>query len=147
MTDRDISRGERRGSRLPARARIVGWIVLTAALGLLALIVTVHSALQAGVARQANAQVEQELAEFDAFVSEGRDPRTGRAFGDVRDVFDVYSFGDICTIGTTIVNVAAAKTIGSPGIKLYNGTCLLHNIMASATTATFMSGSLAVMEK
>jgi len=54
---------------------------------------------------------------------------------------------DICTIGTTIANVAAAKTIGSPGIKLYNGTCLLHNIMASATTATFMSGSLAVMEK
>lgn len=54
---------------------------------------------------------------------------------------------DICTIGTTVVNVAAAKTIGSPGIKLYNGTCLLHNIMASATTATFMSGSLAVMEK
>jgi len=54
---------------------------------------------------------------------------------------------DICTIGTTVVNVAAAKTIGSPGIKLFNGTCLLHNIMASATTATFMSGSLAVMEK
>lgn len=54
---------------------------------------------------------------------------------------------DICTIGTTIVNVAAAKTIGSPGIKMFNGTCLLHNILASATTATFMSGSLAVMEK
>lgn len=54
---------------------------------------------------------------------------------------------DICTIGTTVVNVAAAKTIGSPGIKLFNGTCLLHNIMASATTATFMSGSLAIMEK
>ncbi len=54
---------------------------------------------------------------------------------------------DICTIGTTLVNVAAAKTIGSPGIKLFNGTCLLHNIMASATTATFFSGSLAVMEK
>lgn len=54
---------------------------------------------------------------------------------------------DICTIGTTIANVAAAKTIGSPGIKMYNSTCLLHNIMASATTATFFSGSLAVMEK
>lgn len=54
---------------------------------------------------------------------------------------------DICTIGTTIANVAAAKTIGSPGIKMFNGTCLLHNIMASATTATFLSGSLAVMEK
>lgn len=54
---------------------------------------------------------------------------------------------DICTLGTTAVNIASAKTIGSPGIKLFNGTCLLHNIMASATTATFMSGSLAVMEK
>ncbi len=54
---------------------------------------------------------------------------------------------DICTIGTTMVNVASAKNIGSPGIKMFNGTCLLHNIMASATTATFMSGSLTVMEK
>ena len=54
---------------------------------------------------------------------------------------------DICTLGTTAVNIASAKTIGSPGIKMFNGTCLLHNIMASATTATFLSGSLAVMEK
>lgn len=90
MTDRETTPGDRRGSRLSARSRIVGWIVLTAALGLLALIVTVDSALHAGVARQANAQVEQELAEFDAFVSEGRDPRTGRAFVTVRDVFEVY---------------------------------------------------------
>lgn len=54
---------------------------------------------------------------------------------------------DVCTIGTTVVNVAAAKNMGTPGIKLFSGTCLLHNIMASGTTATFMSGSLTVMEK
>lgn len=54
---------------------------------------------------------------------------------------------DITTIGTTIANVSTPKTIGAPGIRLYNGTCLLHNILASAATATFFSGSLAIMEK
>lgn len=54
---------------------------------------------------------------------------------------------DISTIGTPTVNVSTPKTIGSPGIRLYNGSCLLHNILCSTTTATFFSGSLAVMEK
>ena len=54
---------------------------------------------------------------------------------------------DISTIGTATVNVSTPKVIGVPGIRLYNGTCMLHNILASATTATFFSGSLAVMEK
>jgi hypothetical protein len=54
---------------------------------------------------------------------------------------------DISTIGTAVVNVSTPKLIGSPGIRLYNGTCMLHNILASAATATFFSGSLAVMEK
>ena len=54
---------------------------------------------------------------------------------------------DIATIGTTIPNVTAQKVIGSPGIRLYNGTCLLHCNVASATTATFYSGELTIMEK
>lgn len=54
---------------------------------------------------------------------------------------------DVSTIGTSIPNVSTPKTIGSPGVRLYNGTCLLHNILCSAATATFFSGSLAVMEK
>jgi hypothetical protein len=54
---------------------------------------------------------------------------------------------DISTIGTAVVNVSTPKQIGSPGIRLFNGTCMLHNILCSATTATFFSGSLAVMEK
>lgn len=54
---------------------------------------------------------------------------------------------DISTIGTAVVNVSTPKVIGSPGIRLYNGSCLLHCILCSATTATFFSGSLAVMEK
>lgn len=54
---------------------------------------------------------------------------------------------DIATIGTTIPNVNAQKIIGTPGIRLYNGTCMLHCNLASATTATFYAGELVVMEK
>lgn len=54
---------------------------------------------------------------------------------------------DIATIGTTIPNVNAQKIIGMPGIRLYNGTCLLHSVLTSATTATFFAGELVVMEK
>jgi hypothetical protein len=54
---------------------------------------------------------------------------------------------DIATIGTTIPNVSAQKVIGSPGIRLYNGTCMLHCVLASATTSTFFSGELTIMEK
>lgn len=54
---------------------------------------------------------------------------------------------DIATIGTTIANVNAQKIIGMPGIRLYNGTTLLHCNLASATTATFYAGEIVVMEK
>ena len=54
---------------------------------------------------------------------------------------------DILTVGTTIPNVSVPKVLGSPGIRIYNGSCILHNILTSATTATFVSGSLQIMEK
>ena len=54
---------------------------------------------------------------------------------------------DVATIGTTIPNVAAQKIIGAPGIRLYNGTCMHHAVLASAITATFFAGELVVMEK
>ena len=54
---------------------------------------------------------------------------------------------DIANIGTTIANVAAQKVIGAPGIKLFNGTTMLHCYLASATTATFCNGELSIMEK
>lgn len=54
---------------------------------------------------------------------------------------------DIATIGTVQANVTAQKIIGSPGVRIYNNSCLLHCYLASATTATFCSGELTVMEK
>lgn len=54
---------------------------------------------------------------------------------------------DIATIGSLIPNVTAQKVIGAPGIRLYNGSCILHCYLASAVTATFCSGEFTVMEK
>ena len=54
---------------------------------------------------------------------------------------------DIATIGTTIPNVTAQKIPNTPGIRVYNGSCILHCALTSATTATFFSGEFAVMER
>lgn len=54
---------------------------------------------------------------------------------------------DIAQLGTTIPNVAASKIISQPGVRLYNGTCMLHCVLSSATTATFFAGEVVVQEK
>lgn len=54
---------------------------------------------------------------------------------------------DISQIGTTIPNVSASKVAPSPGVRLFNGTAMLHCCLASATTATTFAGEITVMEK
>ncbi len=54
---------------------------------------------------------------------------------------------DVATIGTTLVNVSATRTMPTPGVRIYNGSCILHCNLSSATTATFYSGELTVMER
>lgn len=54
---------------------------------------------------------------------------------------------DVASIGTTQANIPAPRKLADPGIRLYNGTCLLHNILASSATATFFNGELTIAEK
>jgi hypothetical protein len=54
---------------------------------------------------------------------------------------------DIASVGPTLVNIPASRAVADPGIRLYNGMCLLHCILASAATATFFNGELAIQEK
>lgn len=54
---------------------------------------------------------------------------------------------DLAMIGTTIVNIPAARALAPPGVRLYNGTTMLHCVMSSATTATFFNGEVTVMER
>lgn len=79
-----------RGSAVSARLRIIGWIMLTTLVGLVAVVVTVRSSLLADVARQANADVAEEANEFAEFVAIGRDPETARPFTSTERLLTVY---------------------------------------------------------
>lgn len=54
---------------------------------------------------------------------------------------------DIGSIGTVQPNINAYRKISDPGVRLYNGTCLLHCFLASAATATLFAGDVTVQEK
>jgi signal transduction histidine kinase len=54
-------------SLIPARLRIVGWILLAVALTLVAVVITIRSTSVASVERQANASISQEVDEFATF--------------------------------------------------------------------------------
>lgn len=75
---------------IPARWRIVGWIVLTTAMVLVALGLTLRALLMADVDRTANVDVVQELEEFRAFVREGVDPTTAQPFDDPERLLRLY---------------------------------------------------------
>lgn len=53
----------------------------------------------------------------------------------------------IAMIGPSLVNVAANRKLSEPGIRLYNGTCLLHCHRSSAATASFYNAELTIQEK
>lgn len=81
---------DRDGSRFSARWRILGWLLLTTALGLLAVVVIVDSTSAARVARDANGDIVQELNEFRQFAAEGVDPETAEPFTAVEPMLDVF---------------------------------------------------------
>lgn len=54
---------------------------------------------------------------------------------------------DLANIGTSLVNVQFTRKLSEPGVRLYNGTCMLHCILASAATATFFNGEVVIQEK
>jgi hypothetical protein len=54
---------------------------------------------------------------------------------------------DLAMIGTSLVNVTTTRKLSDPGVRLYNGTCMLHCVQSSATTATFFNGEVVIQEK
>lgn len=54
---------------------------------------------------------------------------------------------DLANIGTSLVNVQFTRKLSDPGVRLYNGSCVLHCHLASAATATFYNGEVVVQEK
>ncbi|TDD56702.1 sensor histidine kinase [Saccharopolyspora elongata] len=80
----------RRGTRIPARAQIMGWLLLVLVVVLLAVILIVRSFLHNDVNDQVTASMEQEAHEFVTFAERGRDPATGQLFTAPEQLFNSY---------------------------------------------------------
>ncbi|MEV8190672.1 HAMP domain-containing histidine kinase [Rhodococcus pyridinivorans] len=94
-----------RGSALPARWRILSWILLTTAVALVAVVVTARVLLLNHVDRDANADITQEIDEFRAFAAEGVDPTTTFPFTSVERMLEVYLNRQHTSEGEVIVGV------------------------------------------
>ncbi|MPY09944.1 sensor histidine kinase [Arthrobacter bussei] len=105
------------GSPVSARWRIVGWIVLTTALALIALLVTVRSLLIAGVDRDANDDVVQEIQEFTTFAGEAVDPLTAQPYTSVGELLERYLSRQNASAGEVILGVTGDEVLylGSSG--------------------------------
>ncbi|WP_200903354.1 sensor histidine kinase [Arthrobacter sp. RIT-PI-e] len=121
---------------MSARWRIVGWIVLTTALALTALLVTVRSLLIAGVDRDANDDVVQEIQEFTTFASEAVDPLTAQPYTSVSELLERYLSRQNASAGEVILGVTGDEVLylGSSGrgndedYRLTADTALLQEI-------------------
>ncbi len=85
-----LARPLRKGTRIPARAQIMGWLLLVLVVTLVAIVLLVRQLLHADATRRATESLEQEAQEFVNFASEGRDPRTGRPLNDPDTLFASY---------------------------------------------------------
>ena len=85
------------GPSVPARLRIVAWMLFVVALGLTSMIVSVRSTLMADISRSANADVTHEVKELQNFAATGVDPRTSRPFTSTTRLMEVYRDGQQLT--------------------------------------------------
>lgn len=86
----DLPRNKFLSMPATARWRILGWIVLTTVLMMLALILTARSIFIRQVHLDANAAIVQEVNEFKAFASEAMDSRTRRPFASMAALMQRY---------------------------------------------------------
>jgi signal transduction histidine kinase len=99
---------------VPARWRIAGWILLTTALTLLAVILTMRSLLLNGAQAQAHQDISQELQEFRAFAKEGLDPTTAKPFTSIEKMLEVYLSRQSAARNEVIVGSVGPRVLYTP---------------------------------
>ena len=65
----------------------------------------------------------------------------------VSGTISLFVARDLAMVGTLVGNLLATKTLSAPGVRLFNGTCMLHCNLSASTTATFYNGEVVVQEK
>ena len=54
---------------------------------------------------------------------------------------------DLANIGTSVVNVQVTRRLSDPGVRLFNGSCILHCNLSTGGTTTFYNGEIVIQEK
>ncbi|MEY8043220.1 sensor histidine kinase [Saccharopolyspora cebuensis] len=88
-TDRAAEPARRQGTRIPARAQIMGWLLLVLVVVLMAIMLIVRQHLYNDSEDQVTQALEQEAGEFVAFAERGRDQR-GQPFTGAESLFLSY---------------------------------------------------------
>ncbi|MFR9728067.1 ATP-binding protein [Saccharopolyspora sp. MS10] len=79
-----------RGTRVPARAQIMGWLLLVLVVALAGIVLLVWRFLHDDAMNKVTASLEQEGREFVNFAHVGRDPATGKLIVEPGALFDTY---------------------------------------------------------
>lgn len=80
----------RRGTRLPARVRIMAWLVLLMTAGLASVLILVSRFEYRAIEERVNRGLAQDAREFHNFAAAGVDPTTDRVITDAAGLFDRY---------------------------------------------------------
>lgn len=121
-----------------ARWRIVGWIVLTVALVVLALILTARSVFLHQIYVDANSAIVQEVREFNAFASEAVDSRTRRPFTSLTALMERYLERQTPDSGETFIAITPGDILfvdnagHDAGERLAGNRDLLSTLLADA---------------
>ena len=131
------------GPSVPARLRIVAWMLFVVALGLTSMIVSVRSTLMADISRSANADVAHEVKELQNFASTGVDPRTSQPFTSTTRLMEVYRDGQQLTDREAVIvyNHATGKATqasgaSAPALDLTSTDPLFVKMLQSPSGAT-----------
>ncbi|MDP9998785.1 sensor histidine kinase [Pseudarthrobacter sulfonivorans] len=144
----------RLGSRVPARWRIAGWILLTTALTLLAVLLTVRSLMVNQARVQAHQAISQELQEFRAFAKEGVDPTTALPFTSIEKMLERYLSRQSAASGEVILGSVGQRVLYTPsgamnspdaGHQLPSDTELLDSIRSGQAASGIAATSAGEM--
>ncbi len=115
------------GTTVSARWRIVGWIVVTTALALLAVTATMRSLLMGQVTGNADAEIVQETDEFRAFAATGVSPVDKQPFSSMADLIQQYLSLQTPSTGEAIIGVAGDQVLFTDNTSANAGELLAND--------------------
>ncbi len=120
-----------------ARWRIVGWVMLTTAITVIALIFLVRQFLLHDVSAEANEQTVQEVEEFRTFAQNGVNPETAQPFTSASDMLQTYISRQYSGRSEQLIGMANGQIIylkdqddfaTEEGYRLHTDRALLNKI-------------------